>query len=158
MSLDELIEKIREFKEKEKINFEAQEDLAVAIMHLISLEEHFYFTYEKTKKEEYLDLIEKVRNIRKDAMTKIIKEPEGELWCCSKHILGAVYRFFEVGEKLFSEGKKDEAKSFYESAYELFNLFFGLKFNIIKIEDIKEIKEKNKLQQVIEKLIDCCNE
>ncbi len=44
----ELIEKINKPKEK-VIDLSADEDLALAVMNLISMEEHLYFTAEKNR-------------------------------------------------------------------------------------------------------------
>jgi hypothetical protein len=45
---EELIEKINELKEK-IVDLSADEDLALAVMNLISMEEHLYFTAEKNR-------------------------------------------------------------------------------------------------------------
>jgi len=165
---EELIKKINEFKEK-VIDLSADEDLAVGVMNLISMEEHLYFTAEKTGKSEYFDLLNQVREIRKKMMEKLIGKPEGELWCFIKHTLSATMRLIEVGTKFQSQNKKEEAREIFDLAYDLFNIFWGIKLNIINLEEIKEessqlknIAEEQKtgfsLKKLIEKLIDCCRE
>jgi len=165
---EELIKKINEFKEK-VIDLSADEDLAVGVMNLISMEEHLYFTAEKTGKSEYFDLLNQVREIRKKMMGKLIGKPEGELWCFIKHTLSATMRLIEVGTKFQSQNKKEEAREVFDLAYDLFNIFWGIKLNIINLEEIKEessqlknIAEEQKtgfsLKKLIEKLIDCCRE
>jgi len=129
-SSKELIEKINELKEK-VVDLSADEDLALAVMNLISMEEHLYFTAEKTGKDEYFDLLNQVREIRKKMMEKLVGKPEGELWCFIKHTLSATMRLIEVGTKLQNQSKKDEAKEVFDLAYELFNIFWGIKLNII---------------------------
>jgi hypothetical protein len=52
-SSKELIEKINELKEK-VVDLSADEDLALAVMNLISMEEHLYFTAEKQAKMNIL--------------------------------------------------------------------------------------------------------
>jgi len=164
----ELIEKINKFKEK-AADLSADEDLALAVMNLISMEEHLYFTAEKTGKDEYFDLLNQVREIRKKMMERLVGKPEGELWCFIKHTLSATMRLIEVGTKLQNQNKKDEAKEVFDLAYELFNIFWGIKLNIIKVENFKkeeseykEIIEESKggfsLKNLIEKVIDCCKE
>jgi len=165
---EELTKKINELKEK-VVDLSADEDLAIGVMNLISMEEHLYFTAEKTQKREYFDLLNQVREIRKKMMEKLIGKPEGELWCFTKHTLSASMRLIEVGTKLQSQNKKDEAKEIFDLAYDLFNIFWGIKLNIINLQDIeKEITHKEKileetkkdfsLKKLIEKLIDCCKE
>jgi len=166
-SSQELIQKINEFKEK-VIDLSADEDLAIGVMNLISMEEHLYFTAEKTGKDEYFDLLNQVREIRKKMMEKLIGKPEGELWCFIKHTLSATMRLIEAGTKLQSQNKKVEAKEVFDLAYDLFNIFWGIKLNIINLEDFKkeepekEIVEESKegfsLKKLIEKIIDCCKE
>jgi hypothetical protein len=126
----ELIEKINELKEK-VVDLSADEDLALAVMNLISMEEHLYFTAEKTGKDEYFVLLNQVREIRKKMMERLVGKPEGELWCFIKHTLSATMRLIEVGTKLQNQNKKDEAKEVFDLAYELFNIFWGIKLNII---------------------------
>jgi len=130
----ELIEKINELKEK-VVDLSAEEDLALAVMNLISMEEHLYFTFEKTGKDEYLNLLNQVREIRKKMMEKLIGKPEGELWCFVKHTLSATMRLIEVGTKLQNQNKKDEAKEVFDLAYELFNIFWGIKLNVIPTDE-----------------------
>jgi hypothetical protein len=132
-SSKELIEKINELKEK-VVDLSTDEDLALAVMNLISMEEHLYFTAEKTDKDEYFDLLNHVREIRKKMMERLVGKPEGELWCFIKHTLSATIRLIEVGTKLQNQNKKDEAKEVFDLAYELFNIFWGIKLNIIPMD------------------------
>lgn len=48
--VNNFLKKIESFKESDKIDLSSKEDLAIAVMNLISIEEHFLFTYNKTKK------------------------------------------------------------------------------------------------------------
>ena len=130
----ELVEKINKLKEK-VIDLSADEDLALAVMNLISMEEHLYFTAEKTGKDEYFDLLNQVREIRKKMMERLIGKPEGQLWCFIKHTLSASMRLIEVGTKLQNQNKKNEAKEVFDLAYELFNIFWGIKLNIIPTDE-----------------------
>ena len=54
--LNEFIDKVDQMKKQEKMDLSSDQDLSIAIMNLISIEEHFFFTGEKTGKSEYLDL------------------------------------------------------------------------------------------------------
>jgi len=164
LSQEELIKKVNELKEK-VIDLSADEDLAVGVMNLISMEEHLYFTAQKTEKSEYYELLNQVREIRKKMMEKLIGKPEGEVWCFIKHTLSATMRLIEVGTKLYSQNKKEEAKQVFDLAYTLFNLFWALKLKLVNLEDLKtekeiptQDKEKFSLKNLIDKLIDCCKE
>jgi len=169
--LNEFIEKIDQMKKQEKMDLSSDQDLSIAIMNLVSIEEHFFFTGAKTGKSEYYDLIKEVREMRKDLLKKIIKEYEGEVWCISKHLLAASYRLMEVGTKQLGQNKKDEAYELFDKAYNLYSLFWGLNMKLINTGDIKKIddealnkhdKEKKgfmgKLGALVKKAIDCCIE
>ena len=69
------------------------------MMNLISIEEHLFFTYNKTGDKKYLGLLKEVREGRKKYLAQIVKNPKGELWCISKHLLSASMRLMEVGTK-----------------------------------------------------------
>jgi len=171
MKQEEEIEKLIKKASEKKIDLSSDEDLSIAIMNLVSIEEHFYFTGIKTNKPEYFDLLQKARQIRGDLMRKIVKEPEGEIWCLSKHLLAASMRLIEVGTKYDKQGKQKEAYDLYSKAFELYSLFWGLNLKAINIGNVKKIgdnqldiedKKKgglmSKLQSLVKKAIDCCIE
>jgi len=135
-NLNEFIEKVDKIKKQEKMDFSSDQDLSIAIMNLISIEEHFFFTGAKTVKTEYYDMIKDVREIRKNLLKKIIKEYEGELWCISKHLLAASMRLMEVGTKQLGMNKKDEAYDLFGKAYHLYSLFWALNMKILNVGDI----------------------
>lgn len=168
--INELLRKVAEVK-KGELDLSSDEDLSVAIMNLVSIEEHFFFTGAKTGKEKYYDLLNKVREIRKELLKKIIKDYEGEVWCISKHLLAASMRLIEVGTKYLSQGKKAEAEDLFLKAYNLYSLFWGINLKLIDIGEVKKIddnqlnkddKEKKgflgKLGEIVKKLVDCCKE
>src|SRR6266567_1119815 len=99
INMDELLKKVNQIKESGSFDLSMEEDLSIAVMNLVSLEEHFYFTGEKTGKPEYFDLLIQVREIRKRLLAKMIDQHEGETWCISKHLLAATMRLIEVGTK-----------------------------------------------------------
>src|SRR5574344_1886003 len=121
--LNELIEKYDQMKKQDKMDLSSDQDLTIAIMNLVGIEEHFFFSGAKTGKTEYYDLINEVREMRKSLLKRIIKEYEGEVWCISKHLLAASYRLMEVGTKQLSQGKKEDAYELFDKAYKLYSLF-----------------------------------
>ena len=169
--LNEFIEKVDHMKKQEKMDLSSDEDLSIAIMNLVSIEEHFFFTGAKLGKPEYFDLLKEVREMRKELLKKIIKEYEGEVWCISKHLLAASMRLMEVGTKQQGIGKKQEAQELFEKAYNLYSLFWGLNMKLVATGDVKKIdseainkhdEEKKgfmgKLGEMVRKAIDCCIE
>ncbi len=146
--LNEFVAKVDDIKKKDKMDLSSDQDLSLAIMNLISIEEHFFFTGAKTGKNEYYDLINIVREMRKELLKEIIKEYEGEVWCISKHLLAASMRLMEVGTKQLSMGKKDVAYSLFNKAFSLYSLFWGLNMKLINIGDVKKIDDKS-VEQVV---------
>ena len=169
--MEALAAKIRALKEEGKVDLSSEEDLSLAIMNLVSLEEHFFFTAEKTKKSEYLDLLQETRELRKTLLAKMMPRNEGETWCISKHLLAATMRLMEVGTKAFGEGKREEAEELFGQAYRIYALFWGLRLKLIDTGDVKRIaddklnihdekgmKKPWTLEDILEKLVDCCDE
>ena len=158
---EEIIKKMETLKASGGLDLSTEEDLAMAIMNLISLEEHFYFTGAKTDKPEYFDMLIEVRSMRTKLLARMIDKKEGEVWCISKHLLATSMRLQEVGTKLQKEGKKDEAKEFFADSYKMFTLFFALRLKIVSLPEIKDMVDQEKpmtLKDVMTKLVDCCNE
>jgi hypothetical protein len=170
-NLNEFIEKVDQMKKQDKMDLSSDQDLTIAIMNLVSIEEHFFFSGAKTGKTEYYDMLKDVREMRKELLKKIIKEYEGEVWCISKHLLAASYRLMEVGTKQLGMGKKDEAYDLFGKAYSLYSLFWGLNLKLLNVGDVKKIDEDalnkqdeekkgfmGKLGALVRKAIDCCIE
>jgi hypothetical protein len=170
-NVDELISKVHNMSKQEKMDLSSDEDLSIAIMNLISIEEHFFFTAQKTEKPGYLDLLKEVREMRKSLLKRIIKEYEGEVWCISKHLLAASMRLMEVGTKALGAGKNDEAKELFQKAYDLYSMFWGINMKLIDIGEVKKIDDNalnihdtekkgfmGKMRELVKKAVDCCLE
>lgn len=99
-------------------------ELSIAVMNLISIEEHLAFTISKCKDKELIEIYNEVRKLRSKYLAKIVKNKKGEMWCVSKHILAATMRFIETGIKYGTENKKDEAMEYFNDAIELYQLFW----------------------------------
>jgi hypothetical protein len=163
----EIFKKVEAMKTSGNLDLSTEEDLAMAVMNLISLEEHFYFTGAKTDKPEYFDMLIEVRGMRTKLLAKMIDPPEragkkeGEVWCISKHLLATSMRLLEVGTKLQKGGKKDEAKEFFDDSYKMFNLFFALRLKLVSLPELQKMADEEKpmtLKDVMSKLVDCCKE
>lgn len=160
MDFEELKRKIETAKAS-GIDLSTEEDLSIAVMNLLSLEEHFFFTGAKTEKTEYYDLLHETREIRKALLGRMIKNTEGESWCVSKHLLATVMRLMEVGTKLQAEGKKELAEETFQFAYRIYNLFFALRLKIIKAPEVPDLLKKQEplsLEDIMKKMVDCCRE
>jgi hypothetical protein len=170
-NVNDLINKAHNMSKQEKMDLSSDEDLSIAIMNLISIEEHFFFTAQKTGKPGYLDMLKEVREMRKSLLKKIIKEYEGEVWCISKHLLAASMRLMEVGTKALGADKKEDAQEMFDKAYDLYSMFWGLNMKLISIDDVKKIDDNalnrhdeekkgfmGKLRELVKKVVDCCIE
>ena len=159
LTIDEFLVKIESLKENAGVDLSTTEDLSLAVMNLISLEEHFFFTGVKLNKDEYFETSNEIRNLRKELLKELMPNHEGETWCISKHLLSSTMRLIEVGNKLSSENKKDEAKTMFERAYKVYSIFWALKLKLIDGQLIKDTaKTSSNLEDLVGKLADCCNE
>ena len=186
-SVKEFVERVDAAKKKNPKDLSSDQDLTIAIMNLISIEEHLIFSGAKTGKSGFYDMVQEVRELRKNLMLKIIPSYEGEVWCISKHLLAASMRLMEVGTKQQSMNRKEEAYQLFTEAYDLYCLFWGLNMNLVNIDgakwqgdslekvqkEVAEIKAAvqpvqaevatdnsmfGKLKSVIRKAVDCCIE
>ncbi len=135
----DLLKKIKQMKKTGEVDLSTEEDLSVAIMNLIGLEEHFFFSAEKTGREDYFDMLSQVREMRKTLLAKMMDKNEGESWCISKHLLGTSMRLMEVGTKLQTDGKKEESREMFRKAYEIYSLFWALRLKLIDISGLKKV-------------------
>ena len=170
-NVQEFIDKIDNLKKDNKLDLSSDQDLSIAIMNLVSLEEHFFFSGAKTGDTKYYDLINDVREMRKDLLGRLVKEPEAEEWCISKHLLAASMRIAEVGTKELGRGRKEDAYKLFDKAYNLYSLFWGLNLKLINSGDVKAIDNQaldkhdkkpvgfmGKMGELVKKAINCCLE
>lgn len=166
-----LLKKVEQLKKGKSFDLSLEEDLSIAVMNLVSLEEHFFMTLEKTGKDSYLDLLKETREIRKELLGRMIDRHEGETWCISKHLLAATMRVMEVGTKYQTDGKKDDAKRMFALAYRVYALFWAVRLKLLDLSKVKKIpgdtlnihdrssSEKPwALEDIMTKLVDCCKE
>lgn len=179
--LKDFMDKVKAAEAGHQLDLSSDEDLSIAVMNLISIEEHLFFTGNKTGKTKYFDLLNETREMRKELLKMIVKDPEGELWCTSKHLLAASMRLFEVGTKAQTKGDKTKAHDLFKKSYDLYNLFWGINLGLIKGKEISlsskgearsaerfgpkdtpiEYKKSDllgKVSGVIGKILDCCRE
>ena len=187
-SVKEFVERVDQAKKKNPKDLSSDQDLTIAIMNLISIEEHLIFSGAKTGKTSFYDMVQDVRELRKNLMLKIIPSYEGEVWCISKHLLATAMRLMEVGTKQQSMGHKEDAYQLFNQAYDLYCLFWGLNMNLVdakdiewKTDDLEEVKKEvealkvvtpqkkeetapadkslfGRLKSVVRKAVDCCIE
>ena len=170
-----LIKKVEKIEAEKKLDLSSGEDLSVGIMNLIGIEEHLFFSYNKTNNKQYLDLLDEIRRMRINLMKELIKDYEGEVYCISKHLLAASMRLMEVGTKELKRGDKEKAKQMFGNSYKLYSLFWGLNTKMVNLKEVKRdikdvylVDEKakkfekvsifSKLNYFVQKALDCCRE
>lgn len=139
-NLEEFVEKMDAAKKVNPKDLSADQDLTIGIMNLISIEEHLMFSGAKTGKNEFYDLINDIREQRKNMMLKIIPSYEGEVWCISKHLLAAAMRVFEVGTKQLAAGERGSAYELFNQSYGLYCIFWGLNMGMMGGGDVRWVK------------------
>lgn len=171
IDLQKFMDKVKRSEAGHRLDLSSDEDLSLAIMNLISIEEHLFFTGNKTGKTKYFEILNQAREMRKTLLKEIVKDYEGEVWCTSKHLLAASMRLFEVGTKAQTKGDTAKAYDFFEKSYDLYNLFWGINLGMVKdlnkslpaLKKDTPIKYQKsdflgKLSSVIGKILDCCRE
>lgn len=186
--LSKLIERYDAMKKQEKMDLSSDQDLSIAIMNLVSIEEHLIFSGAKTGKSHFYALIPEIREMRKELLKTLIDDYEGEVWCISKHLLATSMRLMEVGTKAQSMDRMREAETYFAKAYDLYSLFWGLQMKVIGPETVTGMDENfrdtemavsavpatmmsedttedarpagfmGKLRQLVRKAVDCCIE
>ena len=168
----ELVSAVESLKTRGALDLSSDEDLTVALMNLISIEEHLFFTGAKTGKPHYYDLLEEVREMRKALLKKVVVDYEGEVWCISKHLLAASMRLIEVGTKQLSLGRKTEAEDLFDKAYALYSLFWGVNLGnrdeaaagapaVVPMMAAPPEEKRGllaKVRELVTRAIDCCIE
>lgn len=168
IDFEAVLKKVEALKKSGSIDLSTEEDLSIAVMNLVSLEEHFFFSGVKTGKTSYFDFLKEIRGIRKKLLAKLINKHEGETWCVSKHLLAATMRLIEVGTKLYTDNKKKEAVEVFEHARQLYTWFWALRLKLVNLKDLKketagdppagEAGKPWTLKDILDKLVDCCDE
>ncbi|KKU03414.1 MAG: hypothetical protein UX99_C0018G0012 [Candidatus Amesbacteria bacterium GW2011_GWB1_47_26] len=154
----QLLAKVKQLQANGGYDLSLEEDLSIAVMNLISLEEHFYFTSQKTGQPDYLDLLQQTREVRKQLLAKMIPVNEGETWCISKHLLAATMRLIEVGTKYRTDGKKQEANTSFTQAYKIYSLFWAVRLKLLDLKGVRKLKKPVSVEDLVNQLVDCCQE
>lgn len=107
------------------VDLSKKQELSVAVMNLISAEEHLNFTAMKTGKNEYAQVAGAIRDIRKKLMKKIVLNTEGEMWCISKHLLATTMRLIESSAKYMGNDDRT-ASDMLKKAFDTYSVFWLL--------------------------------
>ncbi|MFA6005633.1 MAG: hypothetical protein WC775_04080 [Patescibacteria group bacterium] len=167
-----LIEKVKKMEKSEKLDLSSGEDLSIAVMNLISIEEHLFFSGGKTGNGKYYGMLNEVRKMRTELMKGLVKDTKGEEWCISKHFLAASMRIMEVGTKALKKGDAAKAHDLFNKSYQVYNLFWGIILGLTDTKGLRNAETEKKEQpldfgkntlfakvsSVVGKVLDCCRE
>lgn len=128
--IEQFLAKVKKAESGHQLDLSSDEDLSIGVMNLIAIEEHLFFTANKTGKTKYFGLLNEAREMRKSLLKMIVKDPEGELWCTSKHLLAAAMRLMEVGTKAQTKGDTKLAYDLFKKSYDLYNLFWAINLGL----------------------------
>jgi hypothetical protein len=180
--LQKFMSKVKAAESGHEMDLASGEDLSMAVMNLIAIEEHMFFNANKTGKTKYFELLNEAREMRKVLMKMLIPDYEGEVWCTSKHLLAASMRVMEVGTKYQTKGDTKTAYDLFKKSYDLYNLFWGINLGMTDIKEVslsskgeaaegregfnkkdvplplKKSDFMGKLSGAIGKILDCCRE
>ena len=170
--IEQFIDKVKKLEYGEKLDLSSGEDLSIAVMNLIAIEEHLFFSGGKTGDTKYYDLLNEIRKTRVELMKELAKDTKGEEWCISKHFLAASMRIMEVGTKELKKGETKKAYNLFTKSYQIYNLFWGLILGMTGSKGLEHVELDKKEQplklnsnsllakvsSVVGKVLDCCRE
>jgi len=167
-NIEEFVQKVKAARQG-NLDLSADEDLSIAVMNLISLEEHFFFSGEKTGDPSYYDLLREVREIRKVMLKKLLPTYNGEDWCISKHLLASSMRLMEVGTKQLGAGQQENSREMFSHAFKLYGLFWAVASGTLKgrVEIQQSLHDTSlpegktiadRFSALVKKALDCCRE
>lgn len=120
-SMKQMVERADMAKKVNPLDLSSDQDLTVALMNLIVLED---------LSANYPELYSMVHDMRVELMSRVVHGTD-DVRYASKHLLGDAMRFIDSGNKSGDYGS-------YDRAYELYSLFWGLNMGLIDMRGVKK--------------------
>lgn len=120
-----LVEKADDKKKVNPLDLSSDQDLTVALMNLIALQD-------KTSGE----LHDFVSRLSEDLLERVVKN--NDVLDVSRKLLGQSVRSVDMGNQELGKNS-EKAYDFYNHAYELYSLFWGVNMGLIDVSDIKNV-------------------
>ena len=131
-----------QIKKDTKGDINSLEDRLWACANLISLEEHNYSSWLRTKSNMWLEDMNECRRQRQQLMSEILGEGsrhgDAEIWCMFKHNAAAAFRLWESGNR-FSVENPGRAERYYDMSRNRIGVMLAL---------IESVKEKETLSYI----------
>ncbi|HEY0090071.1 MAG TPA: hypothetical protein VGB37_14590 [Candidatus Lokiarchaeia archaeon] len=118
-------EKIKKDKEDYKLiksDVGLIEDLIFGIKNMVAIEDHCINSYEMSKDDIFLYILEEIRKLRTKYLSLIVKENNSHGWCISKHLIASATSLHEVGTRFLSTNQKKEADECFSDSSQLIKL------------------------------------
>jgi len=120
-SMKQMVERADMAKKVNPLDLSSDQDLTVALMNLIVLED---------LSANYPELYSMVHDMRVELMSRVVHGVD-DVRYVSKHLLGDAMRLIDDGNKTGDYGS-------YDRAYELYSLFWGLNMGLIDMRGVKK--------------------
>ncbi|MBR2412183.1 MAG: hypothetical protein IKB10_00750 [Alphaproteobacteria bacterium] len=120
-SMKQMVERADMAKKVNPLDLSSDQDLTVALMNLIVLED---------LSANYPELYSMVHDMRVELMSRVVHGAD-DVRYASKYLLGDAMRLIDGGNK---SGNYDS----YDRAYELYSLFWGLNMGLIDMRGVKK--------------------
>jgi len=122
------------------------QDWMFAVQHLISAEHHLIESYAITNQKIFLEANEKIRKKRSKLMFEVVPKKEGQIYCITKHLLGASQGLKELANRLVEEGNLELSKEYFKDSQEFEAIVMILNdFDVKKKSFINIVKDKLKV-------------
>lgn len=136
-SFEPIIRELDRFRQEAPSENERNVAMIMALMNLVSIEEHLVFTGTKTQKEKYFELIKAFQPMKQTLFKGLaIPVPERSL---AERFLAASMRLMEVGTKQYCQSEKTSESSFFSYAYRCYLLFETIRVGEIERSEIRDI-------------------
>lgn len=120
-------------KKVNPLDLSADQDLTIAVMNLIKLEK----LLDGVDTSGGYDMSGAIRDMRHRLMGRVVSDKNSEVWDVSFSLLGVAMDFMERGLRECGTS----AYAFFDRAYEIYSLFWGLNMGMVTISDVKQEME-----------------
>lgn len=114
-------------KKVNPLDLSSDQDLTIALMNLIAIEDEYYVTGAKN------GLGQMVHDIRARLMARIVPASRMDL---SVRLLGRAMHMIDDGIRVLADDNQVAAYAMFDGAYELYSLFWGLNMGLVSENEI----------------------
>ena len=123
-SISRRVEKLDSKKKVNPLDLSSDQDLTVALMNLIAIEDMCGEN----------DLQNMIGEMRHSLMRRIVNDDK--LMAASVKLLGGAMKLIDDGCELMANGHRTAAYNNFDRAYEMYSLFWGINMGMMDVDDI----------------------